>query len=139
MRQPDQQPDPDLTLPALLTLQAPSRKGKSIGIYNASLHCGLTAGSLLGMSLCAAWQDEACFLMFSAAGLAAALLTVFLVDVPQYRTYTEKEILSRWYLQSVIKNSENQRVLAKDNTLRGRVWCFYHARSSLSDQRKKWR
>ena len=98
--------------PALLTLQAPSGKGKSLGIYNASLHCGLTAGSLLGMSLCAAWQDETCFLMFSVAGLAAALLTVFLVDVSPYRTYTEKKILSRRYLYAVMNNSTNQRVLA---------------------------
>ena len=97
--------------PALLTLQAQSPKGRSLGIYNASLHCGLTAGSLLGMSLCSAWQDETCFLMFSAAGLAAALLTVLWVDMPEYRTYTDKEHLCRRSLQAVIKHSTNQRVL----------------------------
>ena len=125
--------------PALLTLQAPSGKGKSLGIYNASLHCGLTAGSLLGMSLCAAWQDEACFLMFSVAGLAAALLTVFLVDVPPYRTYTEKKDPQSTVSVCGYEEFYNSTGVGWDCSLRGWVWCLYHAHSSVSDQREKWR
>jgi MFS family permease len=35
--------------PALLSVLYPTAKGRTIGVYNASLHLGLTAGPLLGI------------------------------------------------------------------------------------------
>ena len=35
--------------PAVLSLAYPTAKGRAIGIYNAAIHAGLTAGPLLGL------------------------------------------------------------------------------------------
>jgi len=52
--------------PALLSLAYPHAKGKMIGIYNASIHAGLTIGPLLGISFFPTGFNNAPFLIFAA-------------------------------------------------------------------------
>lgn len=51
--------------PALLALSYPRAKGKVIGIYNASIHIGLTAGPLLGLLLAPDGTENIPFLVFA--------------------------------------------------------------------------
>ena len=71
--------------PALLSLLYPASKGKMMGAYNASIHVGLTAGSLLGVVMLRSWQGNQAFLLFAAVSLAGGLLTLFLLDNPPQR------------------------------------------------------
>jgi MFS family permease len=52
--------------PALLSLAYPHAKGKVIGIYNASIHTGLTIGPLLGILLFPTGTGNLPFLLFAA-------------------------------------------------------------------------
>lgn len=97
--------------PALLTMQAPRRKGKILGMYNASLHCGLTAASLLGITVCGAWSDDAAFLLFSAAGFAAGGLIALFVHVSHHQADAKKEILDGRYLRAFVMHPTYQWVL----------------------------
>lgn len=51
--------------PALLSLRYSADKGKAIGIYNASLYLGLTAGPFLRMVLLQQWSDNQIFLLYA--------------------------------------------------------------------------
>jgi len=69
--------------PALLSLAYPREKGRVIGLYNAAIHVGLTAGPLLGLLLFPARESNLPFLAFAAlCGLGAVTLLLFL---PQQR------------------------------------------------------
>lgn len=68
--------------PALLSLLFPRSKGEAIGIYNASIHLGLTAGSLLSISLALSGDGRSAFLLYAAMSLAAALIVALLVKDP---------------------------------------------------------
>lgn len=63
--------------PALLSLAYPHAKGKVIGIYNASIHIGLTIGPLLGIYIFLSNDGSAPFLLFTALCLSGALLVFF--------------------------------------------------------------
>lgn len=62
--------------PALLSLAYPDTKGKVIGIYNASIHLGLTIGPLLGIYLFRNNDDGLPFLVFAALCLSGGLLVL---------------------------------------------------------------
>jgi MFS family permease len=65
--------------PALLSLLYPAASGRTIGMYNASLHLGLTAGPLLGILVAPPPAENQAFLFFAAACFTgAAILSVFL-------------------------------------------------------------
>ncbi|MHC1762093.1 MAG: MFS transporter [Negativicutes bacterium] len=51
--------------PALLALRFPHRKGRVMGIYNATIHLGLTAGPLAGIALAKIWQGREAFLLYA--------------------------------------------------------------------------
>lgn len=68
--------------PALLSLLFPLSKGGAIGIYNASMHLGLTAGSLLSLTLALSGDGRKAFLLYAALSLAAALIAALLVRDP---------------------------------------------------------
>lgn len=68
--------------PALLSLLFPLSKGGAIGIYNASMHLGLTAGSLLSLALALSGDGREAFLLYAAMSLAAALIVALLVRDP---------------------------------------------------------
>lgn len=67
--------------PALLSLAYPHAKGKVIGIYNASIHIGLTIGPLLGIYLFLNSGGGLPFLVFTGLCLSAGLL--LLVYLPR--------------------------------------------------------
>lgn len=68
--------------PALLSIKHASDKGKYMGLYNASLHCGLTTGGLLSIVSHRIWQVNEPFLLFAAMGVIGAILTLIFVKNP---------------------------------------------------------
>jgi len=68
--------------PALLSLLYADTKGEAIGKYNASLHLGLTAGSLASVYAYCAWQCNEAFLFYAATGATSALIIAFFIKDP---------------------------------------------------------
>ncbi|MFH1135541.1 MAG: MFS transporter [Pseudomonadota bacterium] len=66
--------------PALLSLQYAREKGRMMGLYNASLHCGLTLGGLLSIAVADQAQGGGPFLMFAALSLGGGLITALFVQ-----------------------------------------------------------
>ncbi len=69
--------------PALLSIMYPAEKGKFIGMYNASLHCGLTTGCLLVILISRFCRTDLVFLLFAGVSFLAGMLIVLFVDNPQ--------------------------------------------------------
>lgn len=59
--------------PAILSLAYPTAKGRAIGIYNAAIHAGLTAGPLLGLLVAPDGQGRLPFLIFAVLCTVAGL------------------------------------------------------------------
>ncbi len=72
--------------PALLAIQTPDQKGTVMGLYNASLHCGLTAGSLFGIWVATIWQGNEAFLLFAGMSFAGGLLILLFVKEPEQKS-----------------------------------------------------
>ena len=68
--------------PALMSIRYPHQKGKFIGFYNASLHCGLTTGSLLGILTNKTWQGNEAFLLFAGMSFLGGLLIALFLSSP---------------------------------------------------------
>jgi MFS family permease len=68
--------------PALLSIQCASDKGKYMGLYNASLHCGLTTGGLFSIVSHRLWQGNEPFLLFAVMSILGMILTVLFVKNP---------------------------------------------------------
>jgi MFS family permease len=66
--------------PALLSLLYPAARGRTIGMYNASLHLGLTAGPLLGILVAPARAENQAFLFFAAVCLTGAAILFFFLQ-----------------------------------------------------------
>jgi len=65
--------------PAILSLAYPTAKGRVIGIYNAAIHAGLTAGPLLGLLIAPDGQGRVPFMAFALLCFMAGLcVLVFL-------------------------------------------------------------
>lgn len=65
--------------PAVLSLAYPTAKGRVIGIYNAAIHAGLTAGPLLGLLVAPDGQDRLPFLIFAVlCSVAGFCVLIFL-------------------------------------------------------------
>ncbi|MFA7645306.1 MAG: MFS transporter, partial [Thermovirgaceae bacterium] len=60
--------------PALLSILFAESKGEAIGRYNASIHLGLTAGSLLSVCVHSVWSGNEAFLLYAVSGLTGALI-----------------------------------------------------------------
>lgn len=72
--------------PALLSLAYPRAKGKVIGIYNASIHTGLTIGPLLGIWLFPTGAGNLPFLLFATLCFSGgATVLLFLPRAPVTR------------------------------------------------------
>lgn len=61
--------------PALLSVLHPHDKGKAMGLYNASIHVGLTLGPLLGLALARLLPGNYPFLFYAGACLLGALVS----------------------------------------------------------------
>lgn len=68
--------------PALLSIHCASDMGKYMGLYNASLHCGLTSGGLFSIVSHRIWQGNEPFVLFALMGILGAILTVLFVKNP---------------------------------------------------------
>jgi MFS family permease len=66
--------------PALLSLAYGKRKGKVIGIYNAAIHFGLTAGPLMGTLVFKVWSDNQIFLFYASMCLAGAIISGYCLE-----------------------------------------------------------
>lgn len=66
--------------PALLSILYANSKGRAMGIYNATLHVGLTLGPLLGIVLLRLGLGEFNFLFFSACCAVSAVLVALFVE-----------------------------------------------------------
>lgn len=62
--------------PALLSILKPTYKARIIGWYNASLHIGLTSGSILGFAVHGYLPEYQAFLIFTSLCFLAGTLTV---------------------------------------------------------------
>ena len=71
--------------PALLSIQFASDKGKFMGIYNASLHCGLTIGGLLSIIIFKIWQGNEPFLLFAVTSILGGIITALFVENPDQK------------------------------------------------------
>lgn len=65
--------------PAILSLAYPHAKGRAIGIYNASIHMGLTVGPLLGIFLFQDNNSNAPFLLFAVLAVSGGILILILL------------------------------------------------------------
>lgn len=73
--------------PALLSLAYPQAKGRVIGLYNAAIHTGLTAGPLLGILFFPAGEGNLPFLVFAAlCGLGGIIVMLCLPRAPAAAT-----------------------------------------------------
>ena len=68
--------------PALLSILFAESKGEAIGRYNASIHLGLTAGSLLSVYVYSVWSGNEAFLLYALSGLMGAVIIATLVRGP---------------------------------------------------------
>lgn len=68
--------------PALLSLLFSTSKGTEIGYYNASIHLGLTAGSILCIWACRVWSGKEAFLFFGVCGIIGSILIALFVHNP---------------------------------------------------------
>ncbi|MCG8614844.1 MAG: MFS transporter [Desulfobacterales bacterium] len=77
--------------PVLLAMQHPRHKGRFIGLYNAVVHCGLTAGSLAGLLTEGYWHDDTPFLLFTGSGVLGWLMVTLWVKSPVPRRCNDQE------------------------------------------------
>jgi MFS family permease len=98
--------------PALLSIQYPKQKGKFMGIYNASIHGGLTLGSLLGILICRTWQGNEAFLLFAGMSFLGGLLIVVFVENPKQDLSLKVTKGNSKSVISLLDNLANRTVLA---------------------------
>ena len=80
--------------PALLSIKYPNSKGKVIGIYNASIHIGLTIGPLLGILLSNYLIGNKPFLFYAGVCLIGALILLFSVEKVNHDEFQEKQTIN---------------------------------------------
>jgi len=66
--------------PALLSIKYPLTKGKVMGIYNAVIHLGLTAGPMLGVMLSRIWSGNQAFVFYAVVCLSGAVVIYLAVE-----------------------------------------------------------
>ncbi len=64
--------------PALLSILKPAYKARVIGWYNASLHIGLTSGSILGLAVHGYWSECQIFMIYTSLCFVAGILTLLI-------------------------------------------------------------
>jgi MFS family permease len=77
--------------PALSSIHHPASKGKMAGIYNASIHLGLTCGSLLGLLTSRIWQGSEAFLLFAGVSALGAIVIASCAESGSHRLAPAKE------------------------------------------------
>jgi len=77
--------------PALLSIEWPAGTGKAMGMYNASIHLGLTGGSLMGLLIVDGWDGNEAFMVLAATALFGGLLVVLFTKNRSGATYAKVE------------------------------------------------
>ncbi len=98
--------------PALLAIQFPLAKGRWIGLYNASLHGGLTAGSILGVVTHRVWADREAFLLFAGLSLLSGIIVAVWTRTP---AKVPEQALIRFHwrdIAAVFRKPANRAVLS---------------------------
>ena len=94
--------------PALLAVQHPGKKGTFIGLYNAALHLGLTAGSFSGIWTAGVWKNGEAFIVFAVACFLGGILMALFLHQPSRKRFEP----SGKDLSAVLGNAGNQSLFA---------------------------
>ncbi len=90
--------------PALLSIQFPEEKGKFMGIYNASLHIGLTLGCVLGVWTSRMWRGNEAFLFFAGMSFLGGLLVALLAENPRRKALAATTKIDRRSIRSLARS-----------------------------------
>jgi MFS family permease len=74
--------------PALLAIHHRKHTGRAIGLYNASMHLGLTVGPLLGLFLGQLLAKNAAFLFFTFVCALGAIIVWIFIEEPHNKSET---------------------------------------------------
>lgn len=88
--------------PAFLSIQYPQNKGKAIGMYNASIHLGLTVGSLLGLFTFSVWNGNEAFGILAATSVCGGFLVTLLTGVPRREISGARERVEERNMKSLL-------------------------------------
>lgn len=97
--------------PALLSLHYPTAKGKMMGIYNASIHLGLTLGPVLGILFSRVWQGNEPFLFYALVCLLGGTIVQVTVKNPHAHMTTAIQKISYNNVGTLVANRERLVVL----------------------------
>jgi MFS family permease len=97
-------------VPAFLSTQYPEEKGKFIGIYNASIHCGLMTGSFLGILIYRIWQGNEAFLLFAGLSFLGGLMIVLFVKVQRKESISSISTMNPRKVICLMSNLTNRTV-----------------------------
>lgn len=92
--------------PALLSIKYPYSKGKVMGVYNASIHTGLTIGPIIGIILSKYWLDNQAFLFYAMVCFLGSLVIYFFVDDVRSNDIHDIESLNFSSILQLITNKE---------------------------------
>jgi MFS family permease len=93
--------------PALLSIQYTSDKGKFMGIYNASLHCGLTVGGLMSIVIFSICQGNEPFLLFAVMSILGGLITTLFVENPNQKAADKAAVVDTRGILPLLANRTN--------------------------------
>lgn len=95
--------------PAILSLQYSADKGKTIGLYNASIYLGLTLGPFFRVVLFPQWSDNQIFLLYAAlCSVGVILIGCSMKTKPE----NSSPITEPWHIKSFLTLMKNPRILA---------------------------
>lgn len=91
--------------PALLSIKYPLIKGKVMGIYNAAIHLGLTAGPILGVLFAKFLPGNQAFIFYAVVCFLGALVIYFSVE-NNIENKTMKDTMNFQNIISIATNKE---------------------------------
>lgn len=97
--------------PALLSIKYPLARAKVMGVYNASIHIGLTLGPVLGVLFSRILSGNQFFLLYALVCALGATIIYFFVENPQISTSETKQSLSLKSLLTLAKDRQTAIVL----------------------------
>jgi len=90
--------------PALLSIKFPNSKGKVMGVYNATIHFGLTIGPILGIIVSKVWTNNQSFLFYAIACLVGAIIIFLTVDNVKGNSANIESSMNFKHIRELISN-----------------------------------
>jgi len=90
--------------PALLSILYPLARGRAIGFYNASIHLGLTLGSVISILTSTIWINNEPYLLFTLSGILGALLILTGVKEPAPMENFDKTSIDAGTFKNLVKD-----------------------------------